>query len=433
MLVPRLRLLICDVSMTKQSIPGFKLTQQAVVPSDLMWIVRDNYLKHNVQNGEYAIAATVNLLLGLDLFLKPGSLLRGVYGGLRALVVLPYREGCCRGFPHSIVVCSCSILGTVCDCLWSFLLGISKLFIKLRSKGHDIVHSNCALHSACAVLPRSMMPLTLVDGLQKGCTTSTSWAWSVLRDERRMIHKSLARCARGGCTSVLGVLTLPFVLCLALVFLVIGLVESILIMLQILLQGLSNSCYRRSAWYVWDVAPIQICAIEVPQHIRPPAVRTAGTQHAVQFAYSAALAQQKLPALKKRFRSKSAVFSDRVLAALPCDFVVNGCAEDFLVITKTHLAILRVSDWTQVTKDGRPERPRPTYVWKSWQDNATTTVNLRYRCSTDNWHLMLGQGPEDLCVLTMAFKAKLVACLAFESMVSVMSVLDEWKSRARQS
>jgi len=239
----------------------------------------------------------LTLFASMDWLGNPMHLVKGMLGGFRELVLLPYQQGL-YGVPLGVRVCFCSVFGSFFDCLGRLLNSLFKgmdrmLFILYTCLGVKSVNRSVAFFGL------AKNPVDVAEGVQRGgqlvmiqtrvslLNVTEALRWFYARSKQ---HKFLF-------------LVYFFLLVIVLSFtLVVGLVLVVLLFLVNVLQGLASSLYRGSAEYVSDIAPLQFFALELPVYVRPMrhvkdvAPRDVTYMGSVmsQFAYLPALAQAQI-------------------------------------------------------------------------------------------------------------------------------------------
>lgn len=164
----------------------------------------------------------------------------------------------------------------------------------------------------------------------------------------------------------------------------IGILEVVLLFFYNVLQGLVSSFYRGSAEAVYDIAPLQLLALELPTQVRPvqqqfhsgeQEIRQVSTV-APTFSYLPSLVREQLepqaglvlPWHWHRVQDdESAETDDMIVWAMWCGKHTAGDGEaQIFAATRQQASVLEIRDWGHITSSGRPKRPKPTYRWL-WQ------------------------------------------------------------------
>jgi len=196
------------------------------------------------------------------------------------------------------------------------------------------------------------------------------------------------------------VITVVLTLCL-------GLVEAVLLFLYNVLQGVVISLYRRSAEDVCDWDPMQLVALEMPVPIRPCSQRDevsmggarsqSLTRMVAPFAYLPALVREQLdpdeelvpPWQWRRWSGGDDDVRETVFAALWCGSRLHPDNETMVLYqTGSHIALLRISDFGNITKKGRPKKPKASYR-TLWRIDRSKVGNLQLTARDGGWMLRL--------------------------------------------
>eukprot|EP00929_Paragymnodinium_shiwhaense_P039142 TRINITY_DN20586_c0_g2_i1.p1 TRINITY_DN20586_c0_g2~~TRINITY_DN20586_c0_g2_i1.p1 ORF type:complete len:3426 (+),score=704.46 TRINITY_DN20586_c0_g2_i1:38-10315(+) len=368
-----------------------KLVQRRVDLSlrDLGALAKEHYFEPIVRR------LALLLVFSLDWLGNPLHLLFGIMGGMRELVRQPWIHGCV-GFPKGIAVCACSCGGAILDSVTRLMAASVKALNRFR---------RCLMSIFGVQMPKSTanfvtlekMPTGVTDGFKHAILRTWHESQELQTTLQELVMAPLSPRAGGSrCQRLFGICVgLPLLGPTVLVVALLGFFEMVLIFLATVFQGIVSRLYQQSAEAVYDVDPLQLFALEIPIHVRPhrpPQIFSMGSS-----AYSylpTLIAHQLLEAerlpLPERWRKLSknrtaqAVLAkalreeDAAISATWCcgKKGTTGEGEAFIMaVIGGHAGLLRVHQWGNINKAGRPNRLRAKYRWL-WQVPLHTVVSV---------------------------------------------------------
>jgi len=342
-----------------------------------------------------------SLLISVDWLGNPRLLVSGILAGFRELLLQPYKHGLV-GLPLGIVICLCSVFGSIFD---SLARVINSVGFKPISRVQRTMHNYLGVQSlkrSTAILALSTMPIDGADGLTRGTNLMLLQCRTVFLNVRQIVkllhERSQRRKSRAFCYFVILIIAMAATL-------VLGIVEALLLFVYNILQGLVSSLYRRSAEAVGDYHPMQLFVLELPVHVRPlrylqGAMGESGdgqTNTTCPFAFLPSLARTHLhpeDGLLPPWQWQERVDeSDEIVhLAVPCggSSMPDGVTM-ILCETLADVALLHVSEWAGLSASGRPKRPKAKYKWL-WKAKRSDIINLSLAKHGTDWLLSVECG-----------------------------------------
>jgi len=315
------------------------------------------------------------LFFSFDWLGNPMQLLLGVGAGLRELVRQPCRKGLI-GIPTGIVICLCSMGGSILDSVARFLDSTFKAIVRVQRLLYTRFGVRTISNRGPNIGGLSRMPTSALDGLHKGviiCYFHLRLVWLEVRDFWRLSVEYVSG-QHGTCATIMAFMrqSVLFIIMVA-ISCILGMLGAIFLFLHSMLTGVVCALYQGSAEAVCDWHPMQLFALELPLHVRPRDNQQSGdvtNSIKVPFAILPAIALGELGHSDDPFNvlynrdTDGAWNDDAVVSAVWCGSHAMPEGEAcILVDTGKSVALLQVSGWGGVSAAGRPKRIKARYRW----------------------------------------------------------------------